>query len=60
MTPDQLPPGPVMLPQELRRKLGIEDRCPACGESFGVTADWAELLARIDAHLAAGCPGQGA
>lgn len=59
MDNDQLPPGPRMLPRELREKLAIPDRCPGCNVSFGVTGDWADLLAKVTAHLAAGsCDGK--
>lgn len=47
----QLPAPPAMLPYELRLKLGIPDRCPDCSVSFGITRDWADLLARVTGHL---------
>jgi hypothetical protein len=57
---DRLPAPPAMLPYELREKLGIPDRCPGCGESFGISRDWDALLAAVNGHLnETGCRGSG-
>jgi len=47
------PPQVTMLPQATRERHGWENTCPGCGFSFGYPADWAALLAAVDAHLSA-------
>jgi hypothetical protein len=57
----QLPAPPMMLPRELRERFQLEDKCPNCGHSFGITDDWDDLLAKVTAHLAeTGSHGAGA
>lgn len=60
MTQPPREPPPAMLPVKIRELLGLDDKCPGCGESFGITRDWADLIAKVDAHLnQTGCRGAG-
>jgi hypothetical protein len=39
------------LPYEFRKAHNLEDTCPGCDTSFGVTRDFKELWGKVHAHL---------